>query len=138
MSANALFSFCSSLFRYLPKTSLRAGDNSFEQKGFEGSEVAVTGAPSLSLRDCLFPKAEMSLSCNADPRKQLDKVTVDALEARRKPEENMVQIRKCRREEMLVKKRRNSVAAAPNNQPSGGFDQTISLDENVNSLTVTW
>ena len=98
----------------------------------------MTGAPFLSLRKHLFRLAKMSPSWNSNARKQHYKVTVDTLKARSKREKNIVQIRKSRREETLVKKRRESVASAPNIQPFGGSDQTISLDENVNSLTLTW
>ena len=71
----------------------------------------------------------MSLRPNskAVARKQHYKLTVHILEARRKREENMVQIRKCRREETLVKKRRQSVASTSNIQLSSGYDQMISL-----------
>ena len=54
-------------------------------------------------------------------------MTVNTVEGRRKRQENMVQIRKCRREETLVKKRREGVPSAHNTQPFGGYDQTTSL-----------
>jgi importin subunit alpha-1 len=82
----------------------------------------------------------MSLRPNskADARKQRYKVAVDTEEAHRKREENMVEIRKSKREESLLKKRREAVASAPDSQSSTGYDQTISLDEKVSSHIVTW
>jgi importin subunit alpha-1 len=74
--------------------------------------------------------------CKADVRKQRYKVAVDIVEARRKREENMVEIRKSKREESLRKKR-GGVASARDSEPSSGYDQKISLDEKVKFLIVT-
>lgn len=55
----------------------------------------------------------MSLRPNAraEVRKKSYKVAVDADEARRKREDNMVEIRKNKREENLLKKRREGMQA---------------------------
>jgi len=81
----------------------------------------------------------MSLRPNSkvDARKQRYKVAIDTAEARRKREENMVEIRKSKREENLLKKRREGVVSAPNSQPSSGYDQTISMDEKLQNLPET-
>jgi importin subunit alpha-1 len=55
----------------------------------------------------------MSLRPNArtEVRKKSYKLAVDADEARRKREDNMVEIRKSKREESLLKKRREGMQA---------------------------
>ena len=50
----------------------------------------------------------------------------------------MVEIQKSKREETLLKKCKEGVLSAHNTHPSGGYDQTTSLEEKVNSLTVTY
>lgn len=57
-------------------------------------------------------------------RKQQYKMAIDTTAARRMRGENMVEIRKSKREESLRKKRREVVASAPN----------CDLDEKVSSL----
>eukprot|EP00253_Pinus_taeda_P023799 PITA_23799 len=81
----------------------------------------------------------MSLRPNskADARKQRYKVAVDTVEARRKREENLVEIRKSKREESLLKKRREGVSSVPNSQLSTGYDQAISLNEKLQNLPAT-
>jgi len=82
----------------------------------------------------------MSLRPNSkvDDRKQLHKLAaVDAVEARRKREESMVEIRKSKREENITKKRREGAVSTLQSQPSSGYDQTISLDEKLQNLPAT-
>ena len=57
--------------------------------------------------------AAMSLrpSARAEVRKKAYKVSVDADEARRKREDNLVEIRKNKREENLLKKRKEGMTA---------------------------
>eukprot|EP00253_Pinus_taeda_P004943 PITA_04943 len=72
----------------------------------------------------------------ADSRKQRYKVGVDIGEARHKRQENIVDIRKSKRAENLLKKRREGVSSAANSQPSIGDDQITSLDETKLSAAV--
>ncbi|CAO2839774.1 unnamed protein product [Amaranthus hypochondriacus] len=72
----------------------------------------------------------MSLRPNArtEVRRSRYKVAVDAEEGRRRREDNMVEIRKNRREENLQKKRREGFQSASNqfsSQPSAVFDKKI-------------
>lgn len=75
----------------------------------------------------------MSLRPNArtEVRRSRYKVAVDAEEGRRRREDNMVEIRKNRREENLQKKRREGFQSttAPQfpSQPSGAPDKKVCL-----------
>jgi importin subunit alpha-6/7 len=62
----------------------------------------------------------------ADARRNRYKVTVDADEGRRRREDNMVEIRKNRREESLLKKRREGLQAqAP--IPAAGVEKKVRI-----------
>jgi hypothetical protein len=61
-----------------------------------------------------------------DARRNSYKVTVDADEGRRRREDNMVEIRKNRREESLLKKRREGLQAqAP--IPAAGVEKKVRI-----------
>lgn len=60
-------------------------------------------------------------TARTEVRRNRYKVAVDAEEGRRRREDNMVEIRKSKREESLLKKRREGLQAqqfAPTSQPS--------------------
>ena len=73
----------------------------------------------------------MSLRPNArtEVRRSKYKVAVDADEGRRRREDNMVEIRKNRREENLQKKRREGFQSAASQQLSAQppFDKKVSI-----------
>eukprot|EP00271_Cylindrocystis_brebissonii_P017110 TRINITY_DN430_c1_g2_i1.p1 TRINITY_DN430_c1_g2~~TRINITY_DN430_c1_g2_i1.p1 ORF type:complete len:535 (-),score=133.91 TRINITY_DN430_c1_g2_i1:2476-4080(-) len=78
----------------------------------------------------------MSLRPNdrAEARKKSYKVAVDADEARRKREDNMIEIRKNKREENLMKKRREGMQAAPKVQVATVEKKLESLPAMVNGV----
>lgn len=71
-------------------------------------------------------------------RRNKYKVAVDAEEGRRRREDNMVEIRKSKREENLQKKRREGMAAAafPQSIPSSGVEKKVSLVDSSLDLRV--
>lgn len=81
-----------------------------------------------------FPARAMSLRPNArtEVRRNRYKVAVDAEEGRRRREDNLVEIRKNKREENLMKKRREGMQAFPDFPPSS-TDPHAAVDKKVNS-----
>ena len=73
---------------------------------------------------------------NFNDQKEWYKLVVDIMEAHCKPNENMVDIRKSRWVENLLKKCREDVAYTSNSHPSSGYDQIISLEEKVNYVSL--
>lgn len=90
-------------------------------------------ATRLSLSLSRVSRMSLRLSARTEVRRNRYKVAVDAEEGRRRREDNMVEIRKNRREESLMKKRRQAL------QPTNHFPvQLTSLEKKVpNSLIVT-
>jgi len=76
--------------------------------------------------------AEMSLRPNArvEVRKKGYKLAVDADEARRKREDNMVEIRKNKRDESLLKKRREGLQQ-PQQQLFSSSTQAVGMEKKV-------
>ncbi len=76
--------------------------------------------------------AEMSLRPNArvEVRKKGYKLAVDADEARRKREDNMVEIRKNKRDESLLKKRREGLQQ-PQQQLFSSSSQAVDMEKKV-------
>jgi hypothetical protein len=76
--------------------------------------------------------AEMSLRPNArvEVRKKGYKLAVDADEARRKREDNMVEIRKNKRDESLLKKRREGLQQ-PQQQLFSSSTQAVDMEKKV-------
>lgn len=71
----------------------------------------------------------MSLRPNArtEVRRSRYKVAVDADEGRRRREDNMVEIRKNRREESLLKKRREGLQAHQFNATAAQLEKKVNL-----------
>ncbi|ESQ49363.1 hypothetical protein EUTSA_v10020480mg [Eutrema salsugineum] len=78
----------------------------------------------------------MSLRPNArtEVRRNRYKVAVDAEEGRRRREDNMVEIRKSKREESLMKKRREGMQALPDFPPSSTSSHAPAFDKKLESL----
>ncbi|KAL6557961.1 Inositol monophosphatase 1 [Orobanche minor] len=82
----------------------------------------------------------MSLRPNAraEVRRNKYKVSVDAEEGRRRREDNMVEIRKNRREESLQKKRREGIQQFPISEATNGIDEKVQLDNLPSMIASVW
>ena len=63
-------------------------------------------------------------------------MAIDAVECHHNREDDMVEIRKSKWEECLLKKRREGFPSVPSSQPSIGDDTIISLDETLVNFPV--
>ncbi|KAI3440506.1 Importin subunit alpha [Psidium guajava] len=74
-------------------------------------------------------------STRNEARKKAYKTGVDADEARRRREDNLVEIRKSKREDNLLKKRREGLSLQPHQQPSQQFvDGSQNIEKRLESL----
>lgn len=94
---------------------------------------------SLSLFTVSQNTKTMSLRPNArtEVRRNRYKVAVDAEEGRRRREDNMVEIRKSRREESLLKKRREGLSSAQNQNQNQNQQQNQQLASSFNSSSTS-
>ncbi len=97
-------------------------------KGFFGLSLG----PGWCVFEVVSKFAEMSLRPNAraEVRKKGYKLAVDAEEARRKREDNLVEIRKNKRDESLLKKRREGLQS----QHFSSSVQVADIEKKVNGF----